>query len=180
MLVPIHEDNTLKRLVRVSHFVATCLLVRPAAAQLPVPTVATSYNIDTTNADVRAIVGVAQSYLASIDSTGCRRPQWSTLDPVDRQHGDLTCGFAYQGYPATIVGVIGTSPIDSVYLVRILYAKADTGGTAIAPLALQRLYAVREANSWKLSNAPTFIRGSSDWTSSRYHPDRNRDWGAKS
>jgi hypothetical protein len=54
---------------------------------------------------------------------------------------------AYQGFPATIVSVASDGPGDSVYVVRVLYAQADSTGARIAPLALQRLYAVRESGA---------------------------------
>jgi hypothetical protein len=88
---------------------------------------------------------------------------WSTATEFDRTTGDVTAWRANQGFPATVVGVIPAMPGDSVYIVRILYARADSAG-GVAPLALQRLYAVREsgaAYAFRLSSA--FPRMRKNW-----------------
>lgn len=132
-------------------------------AQVPSPSVTAGFGVDTTIADVRNVVSLVRAYLAKPDSSARTRGLWSTATEFDRTVGDLTAWRANQGFPATVVGVIPAMPGDSVYVVRILYARADSAGGA-APLALQRLYAVRESGApyaFRLSGA--FPRMRSNW-----------------
>lgn len=62
---------------------------------------------------------------------------------------------AYLGFPATIIGVTGTGPGDSVFVVKIIHGSADSSGTHLRPIAMQRIYAVRAAGSpygWQFSS----------------------------
>jgi hypothetical protein len=110
--------------------------------------VSLSWGIDTTDANVRDIVRLVRSYLAQPDSSARSRGLWSTATEFDRRIGDLTMPMgAYQGFPATIVGVTSDGPGDSVYTVKVIYADADSTRRRISPLALQRLYAVQETGA---------------------------------
>ncbi len=133
------------------------------AAQVPSPYVSAGFGVDTTIADVRNVVSLVRAYLARPDSSARSRGLWSTATDFDRTVGDVTAGRANQGFPATVVGVIPAMLGDSVYVVRILYARADSAGR-VAPLALQRLYAVRESGTpygFRLSGA--FPRMRTNW-----------------
>ncbi len=132
-------------------------------AQQPSPSVSAGFGVDTTIADVRNVLALVRAYLAQPDSSARTRGLWSTATEFDRTTGDVTARQANQGFPATVVGVIPAMPGDSVYIVRILYARADSLGGA-APLALQRLYAVRESGApyaFRLSSA--FPRMRTNW-----------------
>ena len=136
-------------------FLFAFVMVAPAHAQVAPATVSVSFGIDTTIADVGNIVRLVRAYLAKPDSSARSRGLWSTATDFDRRFGDLTAE-AYQGFPATIVSVASDGPGDSVYVVRVLYASADSTGQRISPLALQRLFAVRESGapfSFRLSGA---------------------------
>ena len=125
------------------------------AAQEPSPSVTPGFGVDTTIADVRNVFSLVRAYLAKPDSSARTRGLWSTATEFDRTTGDITAWRANQGFPATVVGVIPAMPGDSVYIVRILYARADSAGGA-SPLAFQRLYAVRESGApyaFRLSSA---------------------------
>src|SRR5438874_251431 len=140
-------------------------LINPGvvAPQQPSPSVSAGFGVDTTIADVRNVVSLVRAYLAKPDSSARTRGLWSSAAEFDRTTGDITAWRANQGFPATVVGVIPAMPGDSVYIVRILYARADSGGGA-APLALQRLYAVREPGApyaFRLSSA--FPRMRMNW-----------------
>jgi len=126
-----------------------------AHAQEAPPKVSVSFGIDTTLTDVGKVVGLVRAYLAKPDSSARSRGLWSTATDFDRRVGDLTMD-AYQGFPATIVGVAPDGPGDSLYVVRVLYARGDSAGGRISPLALQRLFAVRESGApfgFRLSGA---------------------------
>jgi hypothetical protein len=125
-------------------------------AQRPSPSVSLGFGVDSTTADVRDIVRLVRAYLDAPDTTAALRGLWSTSDPLDRRSGDVARGYAYQGFPATIVGVLSTGRGDSVYVVKVLHARAEGGGRGAMPLALQRLYAVRAVGAphgWQLANA---------------------------
>ena len=136
---------------------------RSLATQEPSPSVSAGFGVDTTITDVRNVVSLVRAYLAKPDSSARSRGLWSTATDFDRTVGDVTAGRANQGFPATVVGVIPAMPGDSVYIVRILYARADSAGS-VAPLALQRLYAIRESGApyaFRLSSA--FPRMRNTW-----------------
>jgi len=134
---------------------SVCIIAAQAPAQVPPPSVNVSFGIDTSITSIGTVVGLVRAYLANPDSSARTRGLWSTATDFDRRVGDLTSE-AYQGFPATIISLASDGPGDSVYVVRILYASADSSGRTISPLALQRLYAVRESGSsfgFKLSGA---------------------------
>lgn len=149
--------------MRILGFLAAILITAQAGAQGPPPTVTVSFGIDTTITEVGAIVRLVRAYLAKPDSSARSRGLWSTVTDFDRRVGDLTTE-AYQGFPATIISLASDGPGDSVYVVRILYASADSTGQRISPLALQRLYALRDSGAlfgFKLAGAlPRLTR---DW-----------------
>jgi hypothetical protein len=138
-----------RHLLRFGHFIVAALVVtifvitNQAHAQVAPPTVRVSFGVDTTITDVGDVVRLLRVYLANPDSSARSRGLWSTATDFDRRVGDLTTE-AYQGFPATIVSVASDGPGDSVYVVRVLYAGADSTRQRISLLALQRLYAVRE------------------------------------
>lgn len=126
-----------------------------AQPQVPPPAVGIGFGVDTSAADVGDIVRLVRAYLAQPDSTASARGLWSTADSLDRRFGDLARHYAYQGFPATIAGVVSAAPGDSVYIVKLLHARADDDGT-VDPMGLQRLYAVRAPDAphgWQLSGA---------------------------
>lgn len=135
-----------------------------ATAQTPVSSVTVSFGVDTAVADVGPIVRLVRAYLKRPDTSAGTRGLWASSNEWDRRHGDLHRRYAYQGFPASIIGVMSAGPGDSLYLVKVLYATADSATRAVMPLALQRLYAVRAPGSaygWQLSNAlPRLTR---DW-----------------
>ena len=128
-------------------------LTSELAAQTPPPSVATSFGVDTTINEVRDIVRLTRAYLAQPDLSARSRGLWSNSS-LDVRYGDLAME-AYQGFPATIIGVTGAAPGDSVFAVKIIYGSADSSGAHLQPIALQRLYAVRAPGSpygWQFSS----------------------------
>ena len=130
-----------------------CGLTTELAAQTPSPSVTTSFGVDTTIREVRDIVRLTRAYLAQPDFSARSRGLWSN-SPVDARYGDLSME-AYMGAPATIIGVTGAVPGDSVFAVKIIHGSADSSGTHLQPVAMQRLYAVRAPGSpygWQFSS----------------------------
>ena len=140
-----------------------CPAVRPVVAQVPSPSVSVGFGVDTTISDVRNIVGLVRAYLAKPDSSARSRGLWGVSTEFDRRVGDIAGGTANQGLPATVVAAFPASLGDSVYVVKILYARADSV-RGVLPLALERLYALRESGgpfTFKLSSA--LPRLTKDW-----------------
>ena len=151
------------RIVLNSFVVVGLVSAHSLGAQVPSPSVSTGFGVDTTIADVRNVVSLVRAYLAKPDSSARSRGLWSKATEFDRTTGDITAGQVNQGFPATVIGVIPAVPGDSIYIVRILYAQADSAGH-VSPLALQRLYAVREGGarySFRFSGA--FPRMRTEW-----------------
>ncbi|MDQ6768724.1 MAG: hypothetical protein M3Z54_01910 [Gemmatimonadota bacterium] len=94
------------------------------------------------------------AYLTQPDSSARSRGLWSTQSAFDARYGDLAQE-AYQGFPATILGVSGNGLGDSVFVVKVIHATADSTRKRITPLAMQRFYAIRASGSpygWQLSS----------------------------
>lgn len=161
---PRREHYLTKLLSVVVSALAFCLVgVDCLGGQEPSTSVSAGFGVDTAITDVRNVFSLVRAYLTKPDSSARTRGLWSTATEFDRTVGDVTAWQVNQGFPATVVGVIPAMPGDSVYIVRILYARSDSAGT-VAPLALQRLYAVREPGApytFRLSSA--FPRMRTDW-----------------
>lgn len=142
--------------------VCLCLVGLSGASQTPAPSVSLGFGVDTSIAEVREIVRLTRAYLTHPDSSARSTGLWSTRVPLDPRTSDLATQ-AYQGFPATIVGVTGTGAGDSVFVVKVLHATADSTGRTISPLALQRFYAVRAIGApfgWQLASPlPRLTRG---------------------
>jgi hypothetical protein len=146
------------------------LLSLDAQSQTPAPTVSLSFGVDTSITEVRDIVRLTKAYLAKPDSSARTRGLWSTKSAFDATFGDLAAGI-YQGFPATILGVSGTGPGDSLFVVKVLHAAADSSRKKISAIALQRLYAVRANGSpyaWEFSSSVP--RTTRDWARRTYGP----------
>lgn len=131
-------------------------LVPAAGAQTPAPSVGLGFAVDTTEVDVGPIVRLVRAYLAAPDSTALRRGLWRRPDPADHTHDDLAARYALQGFPASMVGVVPKDNGDSVYVVKLLHARAKKADGPVSLLALERLYAVRTPGSpfgWQLESA---------------------------
>lgn len=139
------------------------LAVSAASAQSPQP-VSLGFGIDTTRADVRSIVRLAVAYVARNGTAPLPDPLWLDAEQRAGRRHDLAANFVFQGFPATVVGVIPTGPANDEYVVKLLFARIDGTGN-VQPIALERLYAVRQAGDWRLSGA--LDRLTRDWTIER-------------
>jgi hypothetical protein len=127
--------------------------------QQPAARVTIGMRVDTADIDVGPIVRLTREYLLRPDTSAVSRGLWSSAHRVDRLWGDIVGPIAYFGLPATILGVISAGAGDSVHVVKILHTTMEA-----TPFALQRVYAVRNAQApygWQLSNA--FPRISQTW-----------------
>jgi hypothetical protein len=139
-----------------------------AAAQIPAASVGLSFGVDTTLPVVRDITHLVRAYLARPDSTAWRNGLWRTSSVAEARFGD-PARQAYQGFPATILGVTGVGHDDSLFVVKVLHASADSDGTRVRPLALQRFDAMRAPTApfgWQL--ASPLSRLTRNWAHATY------------
>jgi hypothetical protein len=89
-------------------------------------------------------------------------PLWSAAEQRRWPQYDLTAVIAYQGFPATVVDIRPTRPgASDEFVVRTLFATASGRTRDVRPLALTRVYAVREEGHWVFASAlPRLTR---DW-----------------
>jgi hypothetical protein len=162
-VAPEHHSVT-TMLVPMLRFRALALALATAAlslahtgnAQQPAPVVGLGFGVDTTDANVGAIVRLVRAYLAAPASARQNRLWEASRDSTDHTRDDLAARYALQGFPTSIVGVVAADAGDSVYVVKLLHARADNASGPVSPLALERLYAVRGAGrpfGWQLSAA---------------------------
>ncbi|MSR06142.1 MAG: hypothetical protein EXR93_03590 [Gemmatimonadetes bacterium] len=130
----------------------SALVTRGAPGQSP-PAVTLGFGVDTTQADVAAIVRTVSAYFRIRGAGHAYTPYWSAREQEERHDYDLTADFVFQGFGATIAAVTPTGS-GGEYVVRTLFAHADSNGASIRPVALQRLYAGRNpTGAWELSSA---------------------------
>jgi hypothetical protein len=125
-------------------------------AQVRAPEVGLGFGVDTTAADVAGIVRLVRAYLANPDSIAHARNLWQSGPPGDHTHDDLAARYALQGAPASVVGVVPTDAGDSVYVVKLLHARARQANGPVSPIALERFYAIRTTHNafgWQLAAA---------------------------
>jgi hypothetical protein len=133
-----------------------------ATAQEPVRVVP-GWGVDTTGggawtddgAAVRAIYERWATYLRSNPRAQAPTPLWSAAEQARWTNYDLTASIAYQGMPATVVDIRPAGPegAPGEYVVKTLFATAVGAAREIKPIALTRVYAVREGGAWVFSNA---------------------------
>lgn len=143
---------------------AGSVITTPSLGQRAALRISVYPGIDTTQTDVAQIVRLTRDYLTRPDTSAMSRGLWSTARPFDRRWGDMIAPFIYFGFPATILGVTSAAAGDTAYVVKILHSSTDEQGRDALPAAVQRIYAVRAADSpygWQLSNA--FSHTSGHW-----------------
>ena len=145
---------------------------------------ALGWGVDTARSPERDIVRLWQAYLADRPDSNHPSPHWSASEQAEFPDFDLLRGYVYQGFPAwTVVQLTPAPGADSTYVLRTLVAGTYDSGKAVKPLALFRVYAVRENGRWVLGNA--FLRLTRDWPRETlgsvtfvyppsYHFDRSR------
>src|ERR1041384_3861092 len=113
-------------------------LVLPGRAlcQAP-PEITLGFGVDTSNADVAAVVRTVSAYFRLRGAGHARTPLWNAGEQQQRHDYDLTADFVFQGFPATISSVTASGGPDSAYIVRTLFAHADSNGRNIRPVAMR-------------------------------------------
>ena len=116
--------------------------------------VAVGFGVDTARSPNREVFALYQGYLAHRDDTLVPNPYWSSAEQRRWHVFDLVSGYVYQGFTHfTVVHLAPAVGLDSTFLIRTLVSAVDDSTRAVKPLALYRVYAIREAGQWVLANA---------------------------
>jgi hypothetical protein len=78
---------------------------------------------------------------------------WSAAEQEMWPAYDLTASLAYQGMPATVLEITPADSTESTFVVRTLFASVAGAERTVRPLALTRVWAVREGEKWVFANA---------------------------
>lgn len=112
------------------------------------------FGVDTARSPEREIFARYRHYLTHRLDTMRPDPDWSLAEQRQLPLFDLLSGSIYQGVANfTVVHLAPAEGLDSTYLIRTLISAVDDSTRAVRPLALYRVYAVREGGRWVLANA---------------------------
>lgn len=135
---------------------------RAGAAQLAV-----GFGVDTVRSPNREIIGLWLEYLRARPDSSRPSPHWSVAEQAQWPVFDLVSPYVYQGFlHYTVVHLAPAVGLDSTYLIRTLVSAVTDPGQDVKPLAMYRVFAVRENGTWVLANAlPRLTRA---WPRLRY------------
>jgi hypothetical protein len=129
-------------------------------AALPTGSVRVGIRVDTSTAPRREIFALWRRYLADGPDRFKPNPAWSRTETQRWPLFDLTAPWVYfsaPGYPRPEPTVLSIEPAepgrDDVYVIRTLFTTTDSLTHGVLPVALNRVYAVREDGRWVLANA---------------------------
>lgn len=116
----------------------------------------------TTQGPVPEIYRAWRDYLRSDAQRQSPTKYWSAAEQRKWSRYDIAGAFAYQGFPATVLSIQLAHPgATDEYVVRTLFASVDGAAKDAKPIALTRVYAIRESGQWVFTNAlPRLTR---DW-----------------
>lgn len=136
-----------------------------ARAQVPGrPTrLAIGFGVDTVRSPDREILALYRHYLLHRLDSIRPHPDWAGAEQARWPVFDLLSGYVYQGFQDfTIVHLAPAAGLDSTYLIRTLISSVDDSTREVRPLALYRVYVIRDGGHWVLANAlPRLTRA---WT----------------
>ncbi|HVS59802.1 MAG TPA: hypothetical protein VHE82_03800 [Gemmatimonadaceae bacterium] len=116
----------------------------------------------TTQGPVPEIYRAWRDYLRSDAQRQSPTKYWSVAEQRKWSRYDIAGGYAYQGFPATVLSIQLAQPgATDEYVVRTLFASANGLTKDIKPIALTRVYAIRESGHWVFANA--LPRLTHDW-----------------
>ena len=116
----------------------------------------------TTQGPVPEIYRAWRDYLRSDAQRQSPTRYWSVAEQRRWSRYDIAGGYAYQGFPATVLSIQLAQPgATDEYVVRTLFASANGPTKDVKPIALTRVYAIRESGHWVFANA--LSRLTRDW-----------------
>ena len=149
--------------------ICVCICSTVASAQ-SVTRVAPGWSVDTLqsgwtdvawHANVPQIFRAWREYLLADPKLQKPSPRWSAAEQRMWPGYDLTASLAYQGFEATVLDIRPTAAGSDEYVVKTLFARATGPEHGVRPIALTRVYAIREDGRWVFANAlPRLTR---DW-----------------
>ena len=111
------------------------------------------FGVDTSKAPEDEIMRLWRGYLADHPESTHPSRFWSTVEQATFADFDILRTFVFQGFPQyTVVQLSPAQGVDSTYVLRTLVSSVDSARD-VRPLALFRVYAVRENGRWVLANA---------------------------
>ena len=127
-----------------------------------IDTSATGSGDYTTQGPVSEIYRAWRDYLRSDALHQPPTRYWSAAEQRKWSRYDIAGGYAYQGFPATVLSIQLAQPgVSDEYVVRTLFSSTDGPTNDVKPIALTRVYAIRENGHWVFANAlPRLTR---DW-----------------
>jgi hypothetical protein len=115
---------------------------------------ALGFGVDTTTSPAREIFALWRDYLTGRNDSLRARRSWSRKEQEQWPAFDLLSSYVYQGFSNfTVVHLAPAAGLDSTYLIRTLVTRVDASTQDVRPLALYRVYVVREEGKWVLANA---------------------------
>ncbi len=107
-----------------------------------------------TQGPVPEIFRAWREYLRSDAQRQSPTKYWSAAEQRKWSRYDIAGGYAYQGFSATVLSIQLAQPgATDEYVVRTLFASTDGPANDIKPIALTRVYAIRESGHWVFANA---------------------------
>ncbi len=119
-----------------------------------------SARVDTNNSDIKSVIDVWRTYLNSRPDSLYDNICWSYYDKKSRIEFDLSRGWIYQNarmirkYPPNVLSV---ERENENYIIRTLFCGWDSEHSITKPLSVFRVYAIKEAGTWKLKSALPFL-----------------------
>lgn len=129
---------------------------RPLHAQSPSAPIhiTVGFGVDTAGSPFHEIFSLWRTYLLSRPDSIRPTTLWSETEQQRWPHFDVVGSFVYQGFPNyTVVQLVPAVGLDSAYVIRTLVTRVSDSARTVRPLALYRVYAVREQGRWVLANA---------------------------
>lgn len=125
------------------------------------PRVVLGFGVDTSKAPENEIMRLWRGYLADHPESTHPSRFWSAAEQAVFADFDILRTYVFQGFPQYTVTQLGPAQgLDSTYVLRTLVSTVDSAKD-VRPLALFRVYAVRESGRWVLANA--LPRGTRSW-----------------
>jgi hypothetical protein len=147
-----------------SAFALLLLAVVPGNAHAQKPTVTIHARVDTSNAEVRAVLQLWKDYLASKPDSLYDNPYWNAEEKLRLKNFDLSARHLYQFPAEQLLGyyqptVLSVEKEGEHYGIRTLFSADGLKGEYrnSNPWCITKLYAVREGDGWKLKNALPII-----------------------
>ena len=147
---------------------ASPAITQASEPSLEAPALTVGPGVDTLGKAQHDLLVLWRSYLNERPYTYEPKRQWSSVEQRRWPIFDLAMPAVYQSAAeyqrtrATVVALDAANPGDSsVFVIRTLFTSQDSASGRELPVALTRVYAVREGGAWVLANALT--RLTADW-----------------